>query len=82
MLQPSHVPSVPTGQGHPNAPMPHAYHHASKPANEAFNSVVSQPSAVEVKPSGRTELPEVIVTSDFSSQSLHFMYTCICLLFV
>lgn len=69
MLQPSHVPSVPTGQGHPNTPMPHAYHHASKPANEAFNS-------------GRTELPEVIVTSDFSSQSLHFMYTCICLLFV
>ncbi|RHN52860.1 putative Arf GTPase activating protein [Medicago truncatula] len=47
--QPSHVPSVPTGQGHPNTPMPHAYHHASKPANEAFNS-------------GRTELPEDLFT--------------------
>lgn len=62
ILQPWHVPFVSTGQGHPSTPMPHAYHHASKPANEAINSAVSQPSAVEVKPSGRSELPEVIGT--------------------
>nr|KYP49304.1 putative ADP-ribosylation factor GTPase-activating protein AGD14 [Cajanus cajan] len=33
------VPSAPTVQGHPNTPMPHTYHHASKPANEAISSV-------------------------------------------
>ncbi|CAK8534189.1 unnamed protein product [Lathyrus sativus] len=67
--QPSHVPSVTTGQGYPNTPMPHAYHHASKPANEAFNSILSQPSAVEAKPSGRTEPPEDLFTTKLSSFS-------------
>ncbi|KAL5058293.1 hypothetical protein RYX36_029897 [Vicia faba] len=69
ILQPSHVPSVPTGQGYPNSPMPHAYHRASKPANEAFNSILSQTSAVEVKPSGRTELSEDLFTAKHSSFS-------------
>ncbi|XP_050903318.1 probable ADP-ribosylation factor GTPase-activating protein AGD14 isoform X2 [Lathyrus oleraceus] len=67
--QPSHVPSVPTGQGYPNTQMPHAYHHASKPANEAFNSILSQPSAVEAKPSGRTELSEDLFIRKLSSFS-------------
>ncbi|CAJ2636883.1 unnamed protein product [Trifolium pratense] len=65
--QPSHVPYVPTGQGHPNTPIPHAYHHVSKFSNEGFNNVVSQPSAAEVKPSGRTELPEDMFTVKHSS---------------
>ncbi|XP_027193086.1 uncharacterized protein [Cicer arietinum] len=65
--QPWHVPFVSTGQGHPSTPMPHAYHHASKPANEAINSAVSQPSAVEVKPSGRSELPEDLFTVKHSA---------------
>ncbi|XP_058722408.1 probable ADP-ribosylation factor GTPase-activating protein AGD14 isoform X1 [Vicia villosa] len=67
--QPSHVPSVPTGQRYPNTPIPHAYHHASELANEAFNSILSQPSAVEVKPSGRTELSEDLFTTKHSSFS-------------
>ncbi|CAI8598368.1 unnamed protein product [Vicia faba] len=67
--QPSHVPFVPTGQGYPNSPMPHSYHRASKPANEAFNSILSQTSAVEVKPSGRTELSEDLFTAKHSSFS-------------
>lgn len=79
-MQQSHVPSVPTGQGYPNTQIPHAYHHASKLANEAFNSILSQPSAAEAKPSGRTELSEVIVTSYITSQPLYFGYTCMCLL--
>ncbi|CAI8587772.1 unnamed protein product [Vicia faba] len=49
--------------------MPHAYHRASKPANEAFNSILSQTSAVEVKPSGRTELSEDLFTAKHSSFS-------------
>ncbi|KAJ1418601.1 ARFGAP/RecO-like zinc finger [Sesbania bispinosa] len=65
--QPWGVPSVPTAQGRPITPMPHAHHHASNPANEAISSVVSQPSAVEVKPSGRKELPEDLFTVKYSS---------------
>ncbi|CAL0331042.1 unnamed protein product [Lupinus luteus] len=50
-------PSVPTVQGHASTPMPHVFHHA----NEANSNVVSQPPTVDVKPNGRTELPELQV---------------------
>lgn len=65
--QPWNVPSAPTVQGHPRTPIPHAYHHASKPANEAISSIVSQPPAVEVKASGRKELPEDLFTVKYPS---------------
>ncbi|XP_027357949.1 probable ADP-ribosylation factor GTPase-activating protein AGD14 isoform X2 [Abrus precatorius] len=64
--QPWNVPPVPAVQGHPSTPMPPTYHHASKPANEAISTVVSQPS-VEVKASGRKELPEDLFTVKYSS---------------
>ncbi|XP_019458422.1 PREDICTED: probable ADP-ribosylation factor GTPase-activating protein AGD14 isoform X2 [Lupinus angustifolius] len=63
--QPWNIP--PTVQGHPSTPMPHAYHHASNPANEAVSNVVSQPSTVEVNPSGREALPEDLFTLNYSS---------------
>ncbi|XP_019436655.1 PREDICTED: probable ADP-ribosylation factor GTPase-activating protein AGD14 [Lupinus angustifolius] len=62
--QPWNAPSV---QRHPSTPMPHAYHHASKPANDTISSVVSQPSTVEVNPSGRKALPEDLFTVKYSS---------------
>ncbi|TKY44667.1 ADP-ribosylation factor GTPase-activating protein AGD14 [Spatholobus suberectus] len=65
--QPWNVPSAPTVQGHPSTPMPHTYYHASRPANESISSVVSQPPAVEVKASGRKELPEDLFTVKYSS---------------
>ncbi|KAL3009459.1 hypothetical protein AAZX31_07G084500 [Glycine max] len=65
--QPWNVPSAPTVQGHPSTPMPHTYPYASKPANEAISSVVSQPPASEVKASGRKELPEDLFTVKYSS---------------
>ena len=67
-MQPWNVPSAPTVQGHPSTPMPHTYPYASKPANEAISSVVSQPPASEVKASGRKELPEVFFSPYFTSQ--------------
>ncbi|RDY08319.1 Arf-GAP domain and FG repeat-containing protein 1 [Mucuna pruriens] len=54
------VHSVPTVQGHPSTPMPH---HASKPANEATSSVLSQPPVLEVA-SGRKELPALWLMQD------------------
>ncbi|CAL0322203.1 unnamed protein product [Lupinus luteus] len=63
--QPWNIP--PTVQGHPSTPMPHAYHHASNPANEAISNVVSQPSTVEVNPSGREALPEDLFTVNYPS---------------
>ncbi|XP_057447105.1 probable ADP-ribosylation factor GTPase-activating protein AGD14 [Lotus japonicus] len=65
--QPWSVPSVPTVQGHPSTQMPDAYHHASNPGNEAINNIVSQPSTVEIKPSGRIELPEDLFTFKYPS---------------
>ncbi|CAL0323976.1 unnamed protein product [Lupinus luteus] len=65
--QPWNAPSVPIVQRHPNTPMPRAYHHASKPANETISSVVSQPSTVEVNPSARKALPEDLFTVKYSS---------------
>jgi len=61
-LQPWTIPSVPSVQGHPNTSMPHASHLVPKSANEAKSSVVSQSSTVDMKPSGRGELPEVFFT--------------------
>ncbi|KAK7314503.1 hypothetical protein VNO77_33028 [Canavalia gladiata] len=65
--QPWNVPSVPTVQGHSSTQIPHTYHHASKPANEAISTVVSQPSTANVKASGRRELPEDLFTVKYSS---------------
>lgn len=78
-MQPWNVPSVGTGRGHPHTQVPHAYHHASKPASDAISGVVSQPSAVEVKPTGRNELPEVLITPYFTLQSMYFVHACMCL---
>ncbi|KAL3021884.1 hypothetical protein AAZX31_05G217100 [Glycine max] len=61
--QPWTVPSV---QGHANTPMPHASHLVPKPANEAKSSVVLHPSTVDIKPSGRSELPEDLFTVKYS----------------
>ncbi|QCD85298.1 probable ADP-ribosylation factor GTPase-activating protein AGD14 isoform X2 [Vigna unguiculata] len=65
--QPWTVPSVPSLQGHPSTSIPHASHLVPKPANEAMSSVVLQPSAVEMKPSGRNELPEDLFTVKYPS---------------
>ncbi|KAE9607544.1 hypothetical protein Lal_00026757 [Lupinus albus] len=60
--KPWNIPSVPTVQGHSSTPMPHAFHHA----NEANSNVVSQPSNIDIKPNGRTELPEDLFTVKYS----------------
>ncbi|WVZ22889.1 hypothetical protein V8G54_001433 [Vigna mungo] len=65
--QPWTVPSVPSVQGHPSTSIPHASHLVPKPANEAMSSVVLQTSAVDMKPSGRSELPEDLFTVKYSS---------------
>lgn len=62
-MQPWNIASVPTLQGHPSTPMPQV----SKVVNEDKSSVVSQPSTVDIKPSGRNELPEVFFTPYFTS---------------
>ncbi|KAJ1437946.1 ARFGAP/RecO-like zinc finger [Sesbania bispinosa] len=54
-------------QGHPSTPMLHASHHISNSVNKAKSSVVSQPSTVDIKPSGRNELPEDLFTVKYSS---------------
>jgi len=66
-LQPWVVPSVPSVQGHPSTSIPHASHLVPKPANDAMSSVALQPSAVDMKPRGRSELPEVFFTPYFTS---------------
>ncbi|RDY05928.1 putative ADP-ribosylation factor GTPase-activating protein AGD14, partial [Mucuna pruriens] len=65
--QPWSVPSVPSVQGNPSTPMPHASHLVPMSANEAKPSVVLQPSTVDIKPSGRSELPEDLFTVKYSS---------------
>ncbi|XP_014505475.1 probable ADP-ribosylation factor GTPase-activating protein AGD14 isoform X2 [Vigna radiata var. radiata] len=65
--QPWTVPSVPSVQGHPSTSIPHASHLVPKPANEVMSSVVLQTSAVDMKPSGRSELPEDLFTVKYSS---------------
>ncbi|XP_047159547.1 probable ADP-ribosylation factor GTPase-activating protein AGD14 isoform X2 [Vigna umbellata] len=60
--QPWTVPSV---QGHPSTSIPHASHLVPKPANEAMSSVVLQTSAVDIKPNGRSELPEDLFTVNY-----------------
>ncbi|XP_014508924.1 probable ADP-ribosylation factor GTPase-activating protein AGD14 [Vigna radiata var. radiata] len=66
--QPWTIPSVPSVQGHhPNTVMPHASHLVPKSANEAKSSVVLQSSTVDMKPSGRSELPEDLFTVKYSS---------------
>ncbi|KAE9613936.1 hypothetical protein Lal_00016447 [Lupinus albus] len=60
--QPWNIPSVPTVQGHASTSMAQTSNHA----NEANSSVVSQPSTVDVKPVGRTELPEDLFTVKYS----------------
>ncbi|KAJ1393502.1 Arf-GAP domain and FG repeat-containing protein 1 [Sesbania bispinosa] len=65
--QPWNMPSVPAVQGHPSTTMLHASHHISNSVNEAKSSVVSQPSTVDIKPSGRNELPEDLFTVKYSS---------------
>lgn len=71
-MQPWNIPSVPMVQGHASTPLPHASHHEAKPANEAKSSVVSQASTVDIKPNGRTELPEVFF-SQFTSRSIYIV---------
>jgi len=66
-LQPWTVPTVPSVQGHPSTLIPHASHLVPKPANDAMSSVVLQPSAADMKPNGRSELPEVFFTPYFTS---------------
>jgi len=53
-------------QGYPNTSMPHVSHVVPKSAIEAKSSVVFQSSTVDMKPSGRSELPEVFFTSYFT----------------
>ncbi|XP_057417338.1 probable ADP-ribosylation factor GTPase-activating protein AGD14 isoform X2 [Lotus japonicus] len=67
--QPWHIPSVPTVQGYPSAPLPHASHHISnaKSVNQDTPSVVSQSSTVDIKPSGRNELPQDLFSMNYSS---------------
>ncbi|OIW18949.1 hypothetical protein TanjilG_09143 [Lupinus angustifolius] len=86
--QPWNIPSVLTVQGHASTPMPHAFHHA----NETNSNVVSQPSTVDIKPNGRTELPEaqtlapavapgIFILLTFPQSvilvEVHFLYICI-----
>ncbi|KAI4350877.1 hypothetical protein L6164_005284 [Bauhinia variegata] len=65
--QPWNVPNAPTTQGQSNMPTQHTSHLVSKPANEATSGAASQPSTVEVKPSGRKELPEDLFTLKYQS---------------
>lgn len=50
-------------QGHPSTLVPHV----SKVVNEGNYSVASQTSIVDQKPSGRNELPEVLLTPYLTS---------------
>ncbi|XP_020220169.1 probable ADP-ribosylation factor GTPase-activating protein AGD14 [Cajanus cajan] len=59
--------TVPLVQGHSSTPMPHASHLVPKPANGAKSTVVLQPSTVDTKSSGRSELPEDLFTVKYSS---------------
>ncbi|KAL9330186.1 hypothetical protein ACSQ67_005189 [Phaseolus vulgaris] len=65
--QPWVVPSVPSVQGHPSTSIPHASHLVPKPANDAMSSVALQPSAVDMKPRGRSELPEDLFAVKYPS---------------
>ncbi|RZB95163.1 putative ADP-ribosylation factor GTPase-activating protein AGD14 isoform C [Glycine soja] len=58
--------TVPLVQGNPSTPMPHTSHLVPKPANEAKSRVVLQPSTADIKPSGRSELPEDLFTVKYS----------------
>lgn len=65
--QPWTIPSAPSVQGLPSTPMPNASNLVPKPANEATSSVVLQSSTVDIKPSGRSELPEDLFSVKYSS---------------
>ncbi|KAH1235962.1 putative ADP-ribosylation factor GTPase-activating protein AGD14 [Glycine max] len=58
--------TVPLVQGNPSTPMPHTSHLVPKPSNEAKSRVVLQPSTADIKPSGRSELPEDLFTVKYS----------------
>ncbi|XP_028774078.1 probable ADP-ribosylation factor GTPase-activating protein AGD14 isoform X2 [Neltuma alba] len=63
--QPWGIPPAPTMQGHPNMSLLHVSHVISKPATETSSNAASG-SPLEVKPSGRKELPEDLFTVKYS----------------
>ncbi|KAK7358308.1 hypothetical protein VNO77_00235 [Canavalia gladiata] len=65
--QPWTAPFVPSVQGHPSTPRPHAPLLVPMPASDAKSGVVLQPSTIDVKPSARSELPEDLFTVKYSS---------------
>ncbi|KAA8523092.1 hypothetical protein F0562_009515 [Nyssa sinensis] len=65
--QPWNMSLAPNAQGPSSIPAAQAHQSVSKPAPEVAFGVVTQPSPVEVKPTGRKELPQDLFTATYSS---------------